>query len=133
MADLKAIVEELYGHSMVGDFESAEAFLTDDFQIKEPSTLPFAGLYSGKSALRELFPIVMSALGVNNMERGEVMVGKKSVSNKVTMTFADPDTAPVEMMEVFIFRGNKVCEIRPYYFDTNVVLAARDAFKASQN
>ncbi len=132
MADLKETVEQLYAHSAVGDFEAAATLLTDDFQVEMPSSLPFAGLYTGRMALSDLFPKVMGALGVTGMERGEVMVGDNSVSNKITMSFANPDTKPVEMLEVFLFSGNKICEIRPYYYDTDVALAACEALKSSQ-
>jgi hypothetical protein len=132
MADLKKIVEELYTHSAVGDFDAAEKLLTDDFKVEEASSLPFGGVYSGKGALRELFPAVMGALGVAGMERGEVMVGENSVSNKVTLSFANPETQPVEIMEVFIFKGDKVCEIRPYFYNSDVAVSACEAFKTSQ-
>ena len=68
MTDLKAIVEAMYNASAVGDFEKVESFLTDDFRVEEAELLPFAGLYTGKQCLRELFPIVMETMGttVNN-------------------------------------------------------------------
>ena len=114
MADLKAIVEAMYNASAVGDFEKVESFLTDDFRVEEAELLPFAGLYTGKQCLRELFPIVMETMGVVGMERGEMLVGKNSVANKVTLLLADENLEPVEMMEVTLFKGDKVCEIRPY-------------------
>lgn len=127
MADLKAIVEAIYGASAVGDFETVESHLTDDFRVEEADLLPFAGVYKGRQCLRELFPIVMGAMGVTGMERGEMLLGDQSVANKVTLTFANPDVEPVELMEVLLFVGDKVREIRPYYFNPNQVIAACEA------
>lgn len=127
MADLKAIVEAIYSASAIGDFETVESHLTEDFRVEEADLLPFSGVYQGRQCLRELFPIVMGAMGVTGMERGEMLVGEHSVANKVSLTFDNPDVKPVELMEVLIFDGDKCREIRPYYFDPNQVIAACDA------
>lgn len=127
MTDLKAIVEAMYNASAIGDFEKVESFLTDDFRVEESELLPFAGTYTGKQCLRELFPIVMETMGVVGMERGDMLVGKNSVANKVTLLLADDNLEPVEMMEVSLFKGDKVCEIRPYYFNPNQVIRACEA------
>ena len=127
MADLSAIVDELYEASAAGDFDKVEAYLTDDFLVEEASSLPFAGKYTGKSALRELFPVMMETLGVTGLNRECVMVGERSVSAVVTLNVGEEE--PIEMLEVFHFKGDKVCEIRPYYFDINKVNAAVKAAK----
>ena len=127
MTDLSAIVDELYEASAAGDFDRVEGYLTDDFFVEEASSLPFAGKYIGKSALRELFPVMMKTLGVTGLSRESVMVGDHSVSAVVTLEVGEQE--PVEMLEVFHFRGDKVCEIRPYYFDVNKVAAAAKASK----
>ena len=127
MTDLKAIVEAMYNASAVGDFEKVESFLTDDFRVEEAELLPFAGLYTGKQCLRKLFPIVMETMGVVGMERGEMLVGTNSVANKVTLLLSDDNLEPIEMMEVTLFKGNKVCEIRPYYFNPKQAIRACEA------
>lgn len=129
MADLQAIVDAVYAASAVGDFDTVESHLTDDFVVEEADSLPFAGIYKGKSALRDLFPVVMGMMGVTGLERACNMVGETAVSSVVRLKFEKADD--VEMLEVFHFKGDKICEIRPYYFDVNKVKAACEAHKAA--
>jgi hypothetical protein len=44
--------------------------------------------------------------------------------------FADPSLKRAEVAEVFRFRGDKVCEIRPFYFESGVMAAAVAAKRA---
>lgn len=39
-------------------------------------------------------------------------------------TLAGHDGPPVEVAEVVWFRGNQICEIRPFYFDPEPFIAA---------
>jgi hypothetical protein len=55
-------VDDLYECTGVGDFDRAETMLTDDFFITEADSLPFAGVYRGKTALRELYTKVMGMM-----------------------------------------------------------------------
>ena len=127
MSELSEIVDAIYGAAATGDFDTIETYVADDFRVEMSPALPFAGLYQGKGALRELFPAVMGALGVTNIDRSEYMVSSDSVSYKATMSVAAPDVDPLEMLEVFHFRDGKVCEIRAYYFDPQHVASACEA------
>jgi hypothetical protein len=42
----------------------------------------------------------------------------------LSIRLADPTLEPVEVCEMFRFRGNKVCEIRPFYFDPATMMRA---------
>jgi ketosteroid isomerase-like protein len=51
-----AFVQQLYATTGVGDFDTAETMLTDDFFIIEAEGLPMAGEYRGKDgAARSVF------------------------------------------------------------------------------
>ena len=112
-----AIVAELYASTGAGDFDTAESLLTDDFFIIEAEGLPMAGEYRGKTALRGLYAHVFGTLKVADLEPEGMSVGGDYVVNLISFRFENPDLASAQLAEVFRFRGDKVCEIRPYYFD----------------
>jgi ketosteroid isomerase-like protein len=121
---IKDIVEALYSSSAVGDFDTAEALFTDDFFITEAEGLPFAGLYEGKTALRQLFTKVMGMMDVAGLDRSFLAVSDSEAVCHVTFRFVDASLKPAELLELFRFRDGKVCEIKPYYFDPAPVIAA---------
>ena len=55
------------------------------------------------------------------------MIGPDSAIAVLTMRFADPDLAPVELCEMFRFRDGKCCEIKPFYYDPAPFIAACNA------
>lgn len=120
-------VDDLYAATGVGDWDRAAAMLTDDFFVTEAEGLPMAGVYRGKDALQNLFREVMGMLDVAALERTQTTVGGDYAVAILTMRFADPALAPAELCELFRFRDGKCCEIRPYYFDPQAILAACDA------
>lgn len=125
--DMLKLVDDLYASTGVGDFDSAEALLTDDFFITEADTLPMAGTFSGKTALRDLYTQVMGMMDVAGLKRGETMTGEDFAVCQVWFEFQDPALKPAELLEQFRFRDGKVCEIRPYYFDPTPIVAACNA------
>jgi ketosteroid isomerase-like protein len=118
------IVDKLYGATGVGDFATAESMLTEDFFITEADSLPMAGTYRGRTALRDLFTQVMGMMDVAGLARGETMTGEDYAVCQVSFEFTDPKLKPAELLEMFRFRDGKVCEIRPYYFDPAQIIAA---------
>ena len=128
--EMRKIVDDLYAATGIGDWEAAEAMLTDDFFITEADGLPMSGTYRGKSALRDLFTAVMGMMDVTGLDRIETTTGKDHAVTILSFQFADPALAPGELCEVFRFRDGKVCEIKPYYFDPGTMVAACHAFRA---
>ena len=119
-----AIVNTLYASTGAGDFDTAEWLLTDDFFIIEAEGLPMAGEYRGKTALRGLYAHVFGTLKVADLEPEGMSVGGDYVVNLISFRFENPDLASAQLAEVFRFRGDKVCEIRPYYFDPKPIVDA---------
>ena len=119
-----AIVAELYASTGAGDFDTAESLLTDDFFIIEAEGLPMAGEYRGKTALRGLYAHVFGTLKVADLEPEGMSVGGDYVVNLISFRFENHDLASAQLAEVFRFRGDKVCEIRPYYFDPKPIVDA---------
>jgi ketosteroid isomerase-like protein len=126
------IVDDLYAASGVGDFDTAETMLTDDFFITEADTLPMAGIYRGKAALRDLFTKVMGMMDVAGLNRVQTTTGVDVAVTILSFEFSDPALAPAHLCELFRFRDGKVCEIMPYYFDPRTIVAACAAKAAAQ-
>lgn len=125
--DMIAFVDQLYAATGVGDWDKAAAMLTDDFFVTEAEGLPMAGVYRGKYALRDLFIKVMGMLDVAALDRVQTTAGGDYAVTVLTMRFADPAIPPAELCELFRFRDGKCCEIKPYYFDPQAIVAAARA------
>lgn len=123
-AEMIKFVDDLYAATGVGDFDTAETMLTDDFFVTEADGLPMAGVYRGKTALRELYSKVMGMVDVVGLERVETTAGKDHAVTILSFRFADPSLPPAELCELFRFRDGKCCEIKPFYFDPAVFQAA---------
>jgi hypothetical protein len=57
------VAARFYALNSGGNLEAAEELLTEDFFITIPPHLPFGGVYRGKSAFRELIPLVVGVGG----------------------------------------------------------------------
>jgi ketosteroid isomerase-like protein len=120
----RQFVDDLYAATGSGDWDKAATMLTDDFFITEANMLPMAGVYRGRNALRELFGKVMGMMDVAALDHVQTTVGGDYAVSILSFRFADPALAPAHLCELFRFRDGKVCEIRPYYFDPETVIAA---------
>jgi ketosteroid isomerase-like protein len=121
------LVNSFYSLSAAGDHAAAGELLTEDFSITIPSYMPFAGVYQGKDAFRKLIPIVVESIAVSSMKFVATTVGDDHVVKIVEFTLNGHDGPPIPVVEVTCFRGNLICEIRPYYHDARpmIDLAAR--------
>ena len=126
-----AMVRTMYEVSGKGEWAAAEAMLTDDFFVTEAGTLPFAGTYRGRGALRELFTTVFGSVTVTGLEFKAMTQGDDTVIAVIELVLG-PDNDRVQVAELFRFRGDKVCEIRPYYFDPAPMVAAAAAHKRAK-
>jgi hypothetical protein len=76
--------------------------------------------------MRERIPIVASTSSVSAVKFVAATVGDGHVAELVELTVEGYDGPPMQGVEVNTFRGDLICEIRPYYFDaTSMVEAAR--------
>ena len=124
-------VRTLYEVSGKGDWAAAEPLLTEDFFVTEAGTLPFAGTYRGRGALRELFGIVFGSVTVTGLEFKAMTQGDDTVIAVIELVLG-PNGDRVQVAELFRFRGDKVCEIRPYYFDPAPMIAAAAAHERAK-
>jgi ketosteroid isomerase-like protein len=121
---IRQTIDDLYAATGIGDFDRAATMLTDDFFVTEADGLPMAGVYRGRDALRDLYVRVMGMVDVVALDRHALMTGDACAVVHLSIRLADPTLEPVEVCEMFRFRGNKVCEIRPFYFDPATMMRA---------
>jgi ketosteroid isomerase-like protein len=125
--EIQKFVEHLYELTGTGNWSEVEKFLTEDFFVTEAATLPYAGVYRGKGALKELYTKVMSMMDVADLKIHETTVGHDYAVTLLDMVFAGSPPVSAPLAEMFRFRDGKVCEIRPYYFDTTPIVKACEA------
>jgi len=129
--EIQAFVDRLYELTGAGNWTEAEKHLTDDLFITEASTLPYAGVYRGRGALRELYGKVTTMMDVVDLKIQETTVGNDYAVTLLEMVLAGNPPVSVPLAEMFRFRDGKVCEIRPYYFDPAPIVKACEAKKRS--
>lgn len=120
------LVKRHYELNSAGNHAAARELLTDDFIIEIPSCMPFAGVFRGKDAFRELIPIVVNAVELKNLEYIATTVGDDHVIELCDFTFEGGEESPTHVAEVFRFRGNQICEVRPFYSDPDAFVAAAE-------
>jgi ketosteroid isomerase-like protein len=122
------MAQQLYQLAMTGDFTTVESMVTDDFVIYEASTLPFAGTYRGKGALQELFVKVGAMLKLKDLKFRGFMTSGDDVAVLIDLV-ADRggQDERISIVEIMRFRGAKICELKPFYFDSAQVNAAARA------
>jgi ketosteroid isomerase-like protein len=125
-AEQLELTKKFYGLNVAGDHAAARELLTEDFSITIPSYMPFAGVYRGKDAFRELIPIVVKSIAVTSMKFVATTVGDDHAVEIVEFTLDGYEGPPVQVAEVIRFRGNLICEIRPFYFDARPMIEVAD-------
>ena len=120
-AEIKARVENLYKLTAEGRWDEVEAQMTDDFRIIEADSLPYAGEYKGKGALRELYTKVFAFWDDAALETSDICIAENTVIVLLTIHATSRHNGQrlaMPLCEVFHLRGDKFCGITPYYFDT---------------
>jgi ketosteroid isomerase-like protein len=119
----------LYKATGKGDWAKAATLMTEDILIREASTLPFAGIYRGVAAMRELFGRVR-ATGVIGIDMHQVTAGGDWVVVLLDLLFQGDPPVRAPLAEAFRLQDGKVCEIVPYYFDSDLLVRAAAARSA---
>lgn len=131
-ANLAATVR-LYDMTSRGDWDAAADMLTDDFFVTEAPGLPYAGVFRGKEALRELYTRVMGMMDVTGLDIHQMTVGGDWVVVLLDIVARDAEGGELRLplAEATRFRDGRACEIRPYYFDASLPHKAVAARRAS--
>jgi len=112
----------LYDACGSGDWTRAATMMTQDILIREAPTLPFAGEFRGVEAMRELFGRVLSS-GVTGIEMHTATAGGDWVVVLLDLILAGDPPVRCPLAEAFRLEDFKVCEIVPYYFNSDLMAA----------
>ena len=103
--DLINLVNIFFEYARQGNFAELEAMMTDDIVIIESDSLPFAGRYTGKKALQNLYTKIMPMLKISEVRQSNLMLGETSVCCEVELHPKDSD----EVIEMMIFTITRSC------------------------
>ena len=127
---MNAFIDELYAATGAGDWDKVATMVTDDLVISEAPGLPMEGTYKGRNALRDLYIDVFKMLQVESLEMVERTFGGDHACCILKMHYGK-GLEPAELVEMFRFKGGKVAEIKPFYYDPAPVRAAAAAYSGS--
>jgi uncharacterized protein len=122
--NLIGIVSELYEALPKMDWETYESHLHPDFCLVESDALPYAGTFHGMKGFMELIEKVFTLFSEFDAKPGVVCVGEDHVMVWVNIRMTGRNsnkTIDTQLIEVFKFKGDKLAEIRPFYFDTPLI------------
>lgn len=122
--DLVKLVENMYAATMSGDFEKFAEFLHPDFYVHESDALPFSGRFEGIEGFLKIFEIVFGIYDDAGVEQKVICAGPDHAMvlldfNARNKTTGEAFTTP--MIEMFRFVGDKLIEIKPFYFDPSLL------------
>ena len=129
-ARLRQVVQTLYDATAIGDSDQVRSLLTDDFQLKGAPSLPYGGIYTGQNCLAEVFANVMAFWDAPTLQVDGITVGDGHAFGIVRLGVTSRRTGQrfdLEIAERFRFRGEKIDQIMPYYFDSHAVWADAQA------
>lgn len=113
----------LYKACGSGDWTTAATLMTADILIREAPTLPFAGEFRGVQAMRELFGKVQ-ATGVTGVKMHQATAGGDWVVVLLDLLLAGDPPVRCPLAEAFRLQDGQVCEIVPYYFNSDLMARA---------
>ncbi len=119
-----AIVKKLYQALGEMDWATYEANTHPDFRVVEAESLPFAGVYNGVEGLKELASTVFTLFSEFAPKPLVFTAGADHVMAWIKLGLTGAESGKrieTEMIEVFKFEGDKLIEIRPFYFDSDQI------------
>lgn len=118
------IVKELYAALAAMDWSKYEAHVHPDFRVVESDGLPYAGIFPGMEGFKALITRVFGLFDGFSATPGAICTDASHVMVWVTLNMTGRRTQKsitTELIEVFKFEGDKLIEIRPFYFDTQLI------------
>lgn len=132
-ARIKGMVEQIYALSAAGRWDDVATCLTDDFRILEADSLPYRGEYLGKTALQDLYTKVFAYWDDASLDIADITISEGhaiALLNLHATSRFNGERLTMPLCEVFHLRGDQICGITPYYFDTVAIARATGALAA---
>lgn len=121
---LLEIVDTLYAALPQGNWDAYRAVIHPEFRVVESDALPYAGTFKGIEGFLQLIEKVFGMFSVFDAKAAAKSVGDDHVMVwvEIKMTGRRTNkTINTQLIEVFRFENDKLIEIRPFYFDTDLV------------
>ena len=118
------IAKKFYEFSASEQKEQFESLLHSDFRVIEAENMPYAGIYKGAEGFREIVSIVFSYFAELRVEPVFYTEGDDHVIALVKLAGVGKAAGQAfesNLLEVFRFEGDKIIEIRPYYWDQDLI------------
>ena len=114
-------MKDFYAAAAAGKSSVVQAMLSDNLVITEGSSLPYAGEYTGKDALRTISKKVSAYYGGMTLDIHEYCAGGDWVMTLLDIRPAGKDDR-IPLVEASRFdQDGKIVEIKPFYFDHDLV------------
>ena len=111
-------------YAAVGDpADDLRRFFTPDVIISEAPDLPYGGTFIGPGALRPLVTRINGLITATNVAVGQFAVAENQVIAMLSFDVALPDGSArrQHVAEEFLFDGELIRQIRPFYYDTSLI------------
>ncbi len=118
------ITKQLYAYAVAGDWEGMEKYMHPDFAVIESEGLPYAGKYEGIKGFQEIARTVFSFFDKLAVEPTHYMEGDDYVVAIVSIRGKGKKTGRAfesDLLELFRFKDDKVIEIKPYYWNQQLI------------
>jgi len=118
------IVKKLYACLPAGDWDTYAALTQPDFCVVEASSLPYAGVHQGMDGFMKLIEIVFGTFSEFDAQPAGYYQNGDTVMVDVNIRMtgrASGKTIDTQLIEVFRFKDGKLAEIKPYYFDSDLI------------
>jgi len=122
--DLERLVEEIYTATLGGDLDAFEKYIHPDFSVHESDSLPFAGVFKGIEGFKEVFSVVFGIYEDVGVEPKVICTGHDHAMVLLDFNGTCKETGEAfctPMIEMFRFVGDKLIEIKPFYFDPGML------------
>ena len=118
----RQVITAMYAAEKAGDTESLFAVIDDDVVIREPSFLPYGGVYSGSADVQRLFGVVAQTYDLSSMQVDRIAADGVHAFAFIRLSTAD-GRGEVDMVEVSTLRNGLVVEIAVYMHDAGSLIA----------
>jgi len=116
-------VRELYAAALALDTEKALSYLHPDIVVREPSCLPYGGVYRGIDEFAQLLTAMMAVIDLSTIRVGSVMSDGTTALAKLEGALCSGDA--VELVEAWTMRDGLFATCQVFWFGPSPVLAPR--------
>jgi len=108
-----------------GDGDTIRSLCTPDFVLEQGDGLPYAGTYHGADGFLEFLGVFSATWEIEQLEPQrsftcddpDVIVSEFAMRARLVATGQPYESS---LLEMWTFRGGKVCAIKPHYFNAPV-------------